>query len=139
MSLQSEWQYLQRTVPGVGQLMGPIEAALRDKFFPALFGELDLEEVEALQAVWGHSVKRASLGIPDPTNHAQHSHNTSLQCCDMLVTLIMEKEEMEYGAHKECVGLGSWAARQGRLQREMVQVGGDRQEERRRSTSSLVQ
>ena len=29
MSLQLEWQYLQRTVPGVGTLMGPIEEALR--------------------------------------------------------------------------------------------------------------
>ena len=38
VSLQSEWQYLQRTVPGVGTLMGPIEEALREKFFPSLFG-----------------------------------------------------------------------------------------------------
>ena len=39
MSLQLKWQYLQRIVPGVGTLMGPIEEALRYKFFPALFGE----------------------------------------------------------------------------------------------------
>ena len=38
MSLQLEWKYLQRTVPGVGTLMGPIDDALREKFFPALFG-----------------------------------------------------------------------------------------------------
>ena len=38
VSLQLDWQYLQRTVPGVGTLMGPIEEALRDKLFPALFG-----------------------------------------------------------------------------------------------------
>ena len=38
MSLQSEWQYLQRTVPRVGTLMGPIEEALREKFFLLLFG-----------------------------------------------------------------------------------------------------
>ena len=31
MLLQSEWQYLQRTVPGFGTLMGPIEEALREK------------------------------------------------------------------------------------------------------------
>ena len=37
MLLQLEWQYLQRTVPGVGTLMGPIEEALRENFFPALF------------------------------------------------------------------------------------------------------
>ena len=38
MLLQSEWQYLQRTVPRVGTLMGPIEEALREKFPPSLFG-----------------------------------------------------------------------------------------------------
>ena len=38
MSLQSEWQYLQRTVPGVGTLMGPIEEVIREKLFPSLFG-----------------------------------------------------------------------------------------------------
>ena len=42
LSLQSEWKYLQRTVPGVGTLMGPIEEALIEKFFPALFGEEEI-------------------------------------------------------------------------------------------------
>ena len=36
--LQYEWQYLQSTVPGFGILMGTIEEALREKFFPSLFG-----------------------------------------------------------------------------------------------------
>ena len=36
--MQLEWQYLQRTAPIVGTLMGPIKEALRKKFFPALFG-----------------------------------------------------------------------------------------------------
>ena len=48
MSLQSEWQYLQRTVPGVGTLMGPIEEALREKFPPSLFGG---EEIDAALAI----------------------------------------------------------------------------------------
>ena len=38
MSLQLEWQYLQRNIPGVVYIMGPIEDALREAFFPALFG-----------------------------------------------------------------------------------------------------
>ena len=38
MTLQLEWKYLQRTVPGVDTMMGPNEEALRDKLFPALFG-----------------------------------------------------------------------------------------------------
>ena len=38
MLLQLEWQYLQRNVPVVGTLKGPIEEALREKFPPSLFG-----------------------------------------------------------------------------------------------------
>ena len=38
MLLQLKWQYLQRTVPGVGTLMGPMEEALREKNPPSLFG-----------------------------------------------------------------------------------------------------
>ena len=64
MSLQLEWQYLQSTVPRVGTLMGPIEEALRDKFFPALFGG---EEINAdFWQILGHSIKHGGLGIPDP-------------------------------------------------------------------------
>ena len=44
MSLQLEWQYLQRTVTRVSTLMGPIEEALRETFFPVIFGG---EEVNA--------------------------------------------------------------------------------------------
>ena len=38
MLLQLDWQYLQRHVPEVVTLMDPIEEALREKFFPAIFG-----------------------------------------------------------------------------------------------------
>ena len=38
MSLKLKWQYLKRTVPRVGTLMGPIEEALREKYFPVIFG-----------------------------------------------------------------------------------------------------
>ena len=62
--MQLMWQYLQRTIPVVGPLMGPIEEALREKFFPALFGG---EEINAdFRKILGNSVKHGSLGIPDP-------------------------------------------------------------------------
>ena len=38
MLLQLEWKYLQRAVPRVGTMMGPIEEALREKFFPRYLG-----------------------------------------------------------------------------------------------------
>ena len=75
MPMQLDWQYLQRTVPGVGTLIGPIEEALREKFFPVLFGG---EEITAnFQKILGHSVKHDGLGIPNPRLSAESAYNTS--------------------------------------------------------------
>ena len=74
MSLQYEWQYLQRTVTKVGTLMGPIEEALREKFFAALFGG---KEINAdFRKIPGHSVKHSGLGIPDPRFSEESAYNT---------------------------------------------------------------
>ena len=44
--------------------MGPIEEALREKFFPMIFGG---ENINADSCkILGHSVKHGGLGIPDP-------------------------------------------------------------------------
>ena len=65
MLLQSEWQYLKRTVPGVGTLMGPIVEALREKPPPPL--AIQGEEIDAdFRKILGHSLKHGGLGIPDP-------------------------------------------------------------------------
>ena len=75
MSLQIEWQYLQRTVHEFGSLTGPIEDALKEAFFLALFGG---EEVSTdLREILGHSVKCAGLGIPDPQLSVEREYNTS--------------------------------------------------------------
>ena len=49
--------------------MGPIEEALREKFFPTLFGG---EEINAnFWKILGHSVKHGSLSILDPQLSAE--------------------------------------------------------------------
>ena len=87
MSLQPEWQYLKRTVPGVGTLMGPIEEVLREKFFPALFGG---EEINAdFRKILVHSVKHGGLGIPDPRLLAESAYNTSKAASGELVESLL--------------------------------------------------
>ena len=47
-----------------GTLMVPIEEALREKFFPTLFRE---EEINSgFWQILGHRIKHGGLGIPDP-------------------------------------------------------------------------
>ena len=66
MSLQHEWQYLQRVIPEVGAFMDPIEEAIREEFLPALFGG-DLTVDDDLRELLALGVKRAGLGLPVPT------------------------------------------------------------------------
>ena len=55
--------------------MGPIKKALRDKFFPSLFGG---EEITYdFRKILGHSVKYGGLGIPDPRSSSESAYNTS--------------------------------------------------------------
>ena len=56
-------------------MMGPIEEALREKFFRSLFRG---EEINTnIQKIIGHSVKHGGLGIPDPRLSAESAYNTS--------------------------------------------------------------
>ena len=75
MLLHIKCQYLQRTVPGVDTLVGPIEDALILAFFPEMFLG---EEVSAnLKEILGHSMKRGGLVIPDLLLSAERVYNTS--------------------------------------------------------------
>ena len=109
MSLQLEWQYLQRTVPGVSTLMGPIKEALREKFSPALFGG---EEITAnFRNILGHSVKHDGLGIPDPQLSAERAYNTSKASSRELVDSLLVGSVLNYVGHRACVRKASQTAR----------------------------
>ena len=108
MSLQSEWQYLQRTVPGVNTLMGPIEEALRENFFPLIFGG---EEITAdFRKILGHSVKHGGLGIPDPRLSAECAYNTSKVASMELVESLLEGSGLKYAGHRACVSKANQSA-----------------------------
>ena len=101
MLLQLDWQYLQRTFPGVVSLMGPVEESLREVFLPTLFGG---EEVSAdLRKILGQSVKRGSLGIPDPGLSEERAYNTSKSASKVLVSSLLVGTKLKYVTHKGCV------------------------------------
>ena len=109
MSLQLKWQYLQRIVPGVGTLMGPIEEALRDKFFPMLFGG---EEINAdFWEILGHSVKHGGLCVPEPWLSAESANNTSKTAMGELVDYLLQGSALNYVGHRAYVRRSSAVAR----------------------------
>ena len=63
-SLQQEWYFVQRVTPGVGEAFGPVEEALWEIFFPALFRGL-LEGLPTRENT-RLPVKQAGLALPEP-------------------------------------------------------------------------
>ena len=89
------------TIPEVGTLMGPIDEALREKLFPALFGG---EEINAnFRKILGHSVKHGGLGIPDPHLSADSAYKTCKATIGELVYSLLGGSILDYVGHRACV------------------------------------
>ena len=89
--------------------MGPIEEALREKFFPSLFGG---EEITAnFRKILGHSVKHGGLGISDPRLSAKSAYNASKVASKELVDSILGGSVLNYVGHRACVHKASQTAR----------------------------
>ena len=57
-SLQAEWQYVCRVVPGIAAELAPVETAIRSDFLPSLFGgSTPMAIDDDFRRLLGHSVK----------------------------------------------------------------------------------
>ena len=81
--------------------MGPIEEALREKFFPSLFGGEEI--TDDFPKILGHSVKHGGLGIPDPRQSAECAYNTSKAASRELVDSLLGGSVLNYVGHRACV------------------------------------
>ena len=72
-----EWYFVQSVTPSVGPLFAPLEAASRGYFLPDLLGVTGEEVTNSLnnRITWG--VKRAGIGISDPTHTVPANFETS--------------------------------------------------------------
>jgi len=86
-SLQSEWQYLQHMVPGVGDLFTPLETAIRNKLLPSLLGSKDPPaDVKVLSTLGTH---QARLGVHNPVQTAEGCYAASTECMSELVRKLL--------------------------------------------------
>ena len=120
MSLQLKWQYLQKTVPGVGTLMGSIEEDLRKTIFSALFRG---EEINAgFRKILGHSVKYGGLGIPDPRFSVESAYNTSKADSGELVDSLLGGSALNYLGQRACVSQAIVGDRKDKKHVELVEL-----------------
>ena len=89
--------------------MGPIEEALREKIFPALFGGEDIKA--NFRQIIGHSVNHGSLGIPDPQLSVDSAYSTYKAASGELVDSLLGGSALNYVGHRACERKASLAER----------------------------
>jgi len=123
-SLQSEWQYLCRCVPGVGVHLEPVEAAIQQVFIPALLA-VKPESVDAdFRQLLANGVKQCGLNIRDPAAGAERLHQCSSEASVVLAKSMNDDSPLDSIAHKQCVRQAGTKARKERIEAEVEFVEG---------------
>ncbi|KAL7476750.1 hypothetical protein ACHAW6_002593 [Cyclotella cf. meneghiniana] len=100
--LSAEWQYICRTVTGIGPSLTMVENALHTKFLPAVLS-IDGPIDDELRTLLGNGVKTGGLEIRDPTLTAASLYSTSVEATDMLAGTLIQNKPINVEAHQNCV------------------------------------
>jgi hypothetical protein len=121
-SLQAEWQYLSRCVPGVEKHLVRVKEAIRCELIPALLQVNESEVKDDLRRLLAHSVKTGGLNIRDPAAGAERLHQSSVEATKVLADLLLLNTELDLVSHKQCVRKAGASARKERVDAEKVFV-----------------
>ena len=122
VSLQSEWQYICRAVPDVGEILRPVEDAIVSNFIPALLDIQPGELIPTLRRLLGHWVKQGGMNLRSPTESAAQMRQTSVDGGKVLVASLLGSEALNCKEHAVCVRNASKEARKERVKAEMAFV-----------------
>jgi hypothetical protein len=120
-SLQAEWQYISRVVPGAERFLGPIEKTICEKFIPALLQVSDPVD-DKFRLLLSQGVKQGGLALRNPVTSAPLLHQSSTDACELLVKALLENGELCADGHKACVREAGDRARKVRIKEEEVSL-----------------
>uniref|UniRef100_A0A0G4IDX9 Uncharacterized protein n=1 Tax=Chromera velia CCMP2878 TaxID=1169474 RepID=A0A0G4IDX9_9ALVE len=106
-SLQHEWKFVTRVVPGAGGQMGQLEGTIRDRLIPALMkrrrspgnGGPPTQHDVWLRDVTALPVQLLGLGIPKPTKTADRDYKTSAAASEAITEAILRGEDIDADEH----------------------------------------
>uniref|UniRef100_A0A0K6SA22 Uncharacterized protein n=1 Tax=Chromera velia CCMP2878 TaxID=1169474 RepID=A0A0K6SA22_9ALVE len=103
-SLQHEWKFVARVVPGAGEQMGQLEGIIRDRLIPVLMkgrrnGGPPTQYDVWLRDVTALPVRLLGLGIPKPTETADRDYKTSAAASEAITEAIFRGEDIDADEH----------------------------------------
>ena len=93
-SLQMEWSYLQRVLPGLSAEFGPVEEAITKDFLPALF-EGGAEMDPLFRSITALPVRHSGLGVFRPTKTAVPNYDASVILTKELTRSILQGRNLD--------------------------------------------
>ena len=122
-SLQGEWQYLQRVVPGTSEAFAPLEAAISEVFLPALLEEPS-ENLVPMRKLLALSSRQAGLGVPNPQETAIASYQASVKSTGDLATSLKTGAPLDATAYAETASQNRRECRKARVKAEVAVLDG---------------
>ena len=83
----SSWNYVSCTIPDIGDLLDPVEKAIRHKLLPALTGRSAVSDLE--RELFSLPVHLGGINIANPSKNAASQHNASTRISAPLTALII--------------------------------------------------
>ena len=120
LSLQHEWQYLQRVTSGIKDQFVPIEQALVEDFLPALF-QASPTSIQAMRGLLELPVRQGGLGIRNPTSVAEANHTASVSAVQHLVDCLVYGTTLDLTEYRSAANASRVASRALRLEAEETQ------------------
>ena len=84
--VSSKWTYLSRVVPGIADLLQPVEDAIRHHLLPALTGRCSFSDDE--RALFALPARLGGLGIGNSVTDADHAYESPLKVSGPLCALV---------------------------------------------------
>jgi hypothetical protein len=87
--MSHRWTYVMRTIPGIKDLLAPLEDAIANSLIPAIMGrEVSGNEREVMQL----PIRFGGLGMPNPVESTDREFKCSTEMTEQLVKLILKQE-----------------------------------------------
>ena len=137
--LPTEYQYVCRCVPEAEKHLGPVEAAIRKRFFPALFRVDAIDD--KFHWLLSNGVKQGGIAIRNPVEAAPVLHQSLLEATELLIKTLQENRELNSAAHKATVqkaGADRWMARIESEKLEVTDLGKRKYEKVKRQLDQLA-
>ena len=87
--LSHKWKFLLRTIPNIGDLLTPLETAIRHSLIPSLTGKNDLNN--HMRRIMALPTRLGGLGLDDPQSESKFEYSASCNVCHPISELILQQ------------------------------------------------